>query len=186
MFIICFVPAQILYLGKILFLICRPKHSQSIKLHISQWSISPWQVEQIWSRDSKFYCISRINLYFACWYKFMEVKISLKILGVGVVKNGCGQSYVGTPKLTRSEEWTNRIDWFFACWCRFLTVKCRSKIYWVGMVKNGCGHGTLKLTVSQNWADEITWFFASSTNAGMLKVESFIFERALSKMAVAF
>ena len=87
----------------------------------------------------------------------------LKILGVGVVKNGCGQSCDGTLKLTFSEEWTNGMNWFFACWCRFITVKRWSKIYWVGMVKNWCaqpGHGTLKLTVSQNWADEITWVFA--------------------------
>ena len=84
-------------------------------------------------------------------------------LGVGVVKNGCGQSCDGTLKLTLSEEWTNGINWFLACSCRFITVKSWSKIYWVGMVKNGCGqsgHGTLKLTVSQNWTDEITWFFA--------------------------
>ena len=33
MFIVCCVPAQILYLGKILFLRCRPKYSQPIKLH---------------------------------------------------------------------------------------------------------------------------------------------------------
>ena len=33
MFIICCVPAQILCLGKILFLRCRPKYSQPIKLH---------------------------------------------------------------------------------------------------------------------------------------------------------
>ena len=75
-------------------------------------------------------------------------------LGVGVVKNGCGQSCDGTLKLTFSEEWTNEMNWFFACWCRFITVKSWLKIYWVGMVKNGCGqsgHGTLKY---------ITWFFA--------------------------
>ena len=84
-------------------------------------------------------------------------------LGVGVVKNGCGQSCDGTLKLTLSEEWTNGLNWFFACWCRFITIKSWSKFYWVGMVKNECcqsGHGTLKLTVSQNWTDEITWFFA--------------------------
>ena len=32
------------------------------------------------------------------------VKKTFKILGVGVVKNGCGQSCDGTLKLTRSEE----------------------------------------------------------------------------------
>ena len=64
----------------------------------------------------------------------------LKILGVGVVKNACGQSGDGTLKLTLSEEWTNGINWFFACWCRFITVKSWSKFYWVGMVKNGCSN----------------------------------------------
>ena len=75
-------------------------------------------------------------------------------LGVGVVKNGCGQSCDETLKLTLSEEWTNGINWFLACSCRFTTVKSWSKIYWVGIVKNGCaqsGHGTL---------NNITWFFA--------------------------
>ena len=78
----------------------------------------------------------------------MQIKRTLKILGVGVIKNGCGQSCDGTLKLTLSEEWTNGINWFFACWCRFITIKSWSKIYWIGMVKNDCGqsgHGTLKL-----------------------------------------
>ena len=47
------------------------------------------------------------------------------------------------------------------------------------MVKNGCGqsnHGSLKY---------ITDFLHASTNAGRLKVDSIIFECALSKMAVA-
>ena len=39
-----------------------------------------------------------INLFFACWCNFMQIK--LKVLGVGMVKNGCGQSYDGTLKLT--------------------------------------------------------------------------------------
>ena len=33
MFIICRIPAQNLWLGKILFLRCRPKYSQPVKLH---------------------------------------------------------------------------------------------------------------------------------------------------------
>ena len=63
--------------------------------------------------DSEVYCISRFNWFFACWYKFM-------LVGVGVVKNGCGQSCDGSIKLTLPEEWAN---WFFACWCKFITVK---------------------------------------------------------------
>ena len=82
----------------------------------------------------KVYCISRINWFLACWHKFMQIKSRLKILGVGLIKNGCGQSCDGTLKLTLSEEWTNWVNWFFACW-----YKSWSKIYWVGMVKNVCG-----------------------------------------------
>ena len=36
------------------------------------------------------------------------MKINSKVLGVGMVKNGCGQSCDGTLKLTVSEEWTDR------------------------------------------------------------------------------
>ena len=40
------------------------------------------------------------------------MKIDLKVLGVGMVKNGCGQSCNGTLKLTVSEEWTDQITDF--------------------------------------------------------------------------
>ena len=111
----------------------------------------------------KFNVSLRINWFFGCRYKFMQIKRMLKILEVVLVKNGSGQSCDKTLKLILSEEWANRTNLFFACWCRFITIKSWSKIYWVGMVKNEwgqSGHGTLKLTVSQNWTDEITWFFA--------------------------
>ena len=49
-----------------------------------------------------------INLFFAYWYNFM--KINLKVLGVGMVKNECSQSYYGTLKLTVSKEWTDGIN----------------------------------------------------------------------------
>ena len=39
----------------------------------------------------------------------MQIKRQLKIFGVGLVKNGCGQSGDGTLKLTVSEEWTDGI-----------------------------------------------------------------------------
>ena len=86
----------------------------------------------------------------------------MKILGVGMVKNGCSQSCGRTLKLTVFEEWTDEINLFFECWYKFIQIKSWSKIYWVGMVKNEygqSGHGTLKLTVSQNWLDGINWFF---------------------------
>ena len=54
------------------------------------------------SLDSKIELTSGINLFFACWYNFIQIK--MKVLGVGLVKNGCGQSFDGTLKLTASEE----------------------------------------------------------------------------------
>ena len=56
----------------------------------------------MWSLDSKIELTNEINLFFACWYNFMQIK--MKVLGVGMVKNGCGQSCDGTLKLTLSEE----------------------------------------------------------------------------------
>ena len=55
MFIICCVPAEILYLGKILFLRCRPKYSQPIKLHNFQMnSFSTAKLSQSGLRTLKF------------------------------------------------------------------------------------------------------------------------------------
>ena len=42
-----------------------------------------------------------LTLFFACWYNFM--KSNMKVLGVGMVKNVCGQSCEETLKLTVSE-----------------------------------------------------------------------------------
>ena len=95
----------------------------------------------------------RINWFFACWYKFMKVKMQLKIFG-------CDQSGDGTIKLTVSEEWTDGITDFLHVYTK---IKNWSKIFWVGMVKNGCGKsgcGTLKLTVSQKLTDGTNWYFA--------------------------
>ena len=56
----------------------------------------------MWSLDSKTELTNGINLFFACWYSFMQIK--MKVLGVGMVKNECGQSCDGTLKLALSEE----------------------------------------------------------------------------------
>ena len=56
-----------------------------------------------------------INRFFAHWYRFITAKSWLKIYWVGLVKNGCGQSGLGTLKLTVSQNWTDEITWFFAC-----------------------------------------------------------------------
>ena len=108
----------------------------------------------------------------------MQIKRTSKILGFGVVKNGCGQSFDGTLKLTLSEEWTNGINWFFICWCRFRKIKNWSKIYWVGMVQNGCGqsvHGTLKLTVSKlNRWNNLSFCMLVQMQEGWKLIRSFL------------
>ena len=60
------------------------------------------------SLDSKIELTNGINLFFACWYNFL--KINLRVLEVGMVKNGCDQSCNGTLKLTVSVEWTDGIN----------------------------------------------------------------------------
>ena len=83
----------------------------------------------------------------------MQIKRWLKILGVGMIKNGCGQSCDGTLKLMVSEECTDGINWFFLCWYKFRQAKSSFNDSWVGVVKNGSGillHETLKSAVSLN------------------------------------
>ena len=50
---------------------------------------------------------------------FCNLKDNWKFFGVGMVKNGCGQSSDGSLKLSVFEEWTDGINWFYACWYRF-------------------------------------------------------------------
>ena len=77
----------------------------------------------------------------------------MKVLGVGVVKNGCDQPCYGTLKLTVSEEWADGINWFFPCWYRFTKIKSWSKMFLVGIVKNGCGQSGH----SEIWIEVIIW-----------------------------
>ena len=147
--IICCVPAQILYLEK------------SCSWHISQNALSQW--------DSRIFkwtmCPERSNdtaSFFGCWYKFMKIKSWLKIVWLGMFKNGCDQSGLWTLKLIVSEEWIDEINRFFACWYKFIRIKSCLKIFEVGMVKNErgqSGHETLKFNVSQKWKHGINWFF---------------------------
>ena len=58
--------------------------------------------------DSKIELTNGINLFFAYWYNLM--KINLKVLGVDIIKSGCGQVCYGILKLTISEEWTDGIN----------------------------------------------------------------------------
>ena len=137
--------------------------------HSQKWMRPIWSLDsktdknEIKTRLKSQEWVNVINRFFACWYKFMQIERWLKILGVDMVKNGCGQSCNGALKLTVSEEEKDGINWSIACWYRFTKIKSWSKIYWVAMVKDGCGqsgHWTLKLTVSQKWADGINWFCA--------------------------
>ena len=45
----------------------------------------------------------------------MEIKVWLKNIGVGVVKNGCAQSGLRTLKFVQSQKGINEINWFLVC-----------------------------------------------------------------------
>ena len=53
----------------------------------------------------------------------MEIKSWLKNVGVGMVKNGCGQSGHKTLKLAVSQEGVNEKNLFFACWYNSVKLK---------------------------------------------------------------
>ena len=103
---ICCVPAQILWEKSCSWDIGQNPLSQS-DCRISKWTISPEQIDETVSflacwygqscQDSKIELTNGINWLFACWYNLMKIK--LKVLVVGMVKNGCGQSCDGTSKL---------------------------------------------------------------------------------------
>ena len=50
--------------------------------------------------------------FFACWYKFIEIKSWLKNIGIGVVINGCAHSGCRNLKLAVSHKEINGINWF--------------------------------------------------------------------------
>ena len=51
--------------------------------------------------------------FFACWYRFMGIRDWLKNIGVGVFKNGCGQSVLRTLISAVCQEEMNGINGFF-------------------------------------------------------------------------
>ena len=57
--------------------------------------------------------------FFACWYRFREIKSWLKDIGVGVVKNECGHSGLRTLKLAVSQEGISGINWVLVCLQKF-------------------------------------------------------------------
>ena len=140
---ICSVPAQIPYLGKFWFLRYGPKCSQPIRL---QSTIS---LEQI----------CEIAWFFACWYKFNQIKSWLQNFWMGVVKNGCSQSGHDTLKLTVSQEWIDGMIWFFTCWYKFRKAKSYFTDFSVSLVKNGHGHLLYETLKSAEWVYELNWIF---------------------------
>ena len=99
--------------------------------------------------------ISRTNneiaWFFACWYKFIYIKNWSKILWLGMLRNGCGQSGHRTIKLTVSQELFDRMNWFFACWCKLRKAKSYLTDFWVGLVKNGCDQLVCETVKSAEW-----------------------------------
>ena len=105
------------------------------------------------------YCprtINEIVSFFACWYKFTQLECWSKIFWLGMVKNGCDQSGLWTPKLIISQEWTDGTNLIF---CILIQIDKNRKL-----IKNGRdqpGFGTLKLTLKfKKWTDGINWVFA--------------------------
>ena len=98
-----------------------------------------------------------IAWHFTVWYQFLESEI-WKILGVGVVKNGCGQSGHRLLKLALSQE-----GMIFHANLNSGKLKVILIIIEWASGQNRCGllgHGTVKSVVSQEWFDESSWFFA--------------------------
>ena len=115
-YIIYNVPAQIVYLGKILFLRYSTKYSNQSDCKIFKAAISPEQIDKT------------ASFIFACWYKFTKIRCWLKFFWSHMVKDGCHQSGLWTLKLTISWKWTDVVNWFFACWYKFMQIKRWLKI----------------------------------------------------------
>ena len=142
---ICYIPAQIPYLGKIFCLRYRPKYSKPIRLQKTAWNLM--KQPYFWHVDKK---------------KFTKFKSWLKMSYLGMARNGCGQAGLWTLKLYLKNDQMELTD-FFARWYKFTQIKRWLKILWVGKVKNRfgqSGHGTLKLIVFEEGTDIINWFFA--------------------------
>ena len=98
--------------------------------------------------------------FFTCWYRFMEIRIWLKNIGVGMVKNGCSHSVLKTLKMSRKNEWNKLI---FGVLIQIQETESYFNIFLVVVVKNVrglLGLGTLISAVSQELIDEMSWFFA--------------------------
>ena len=105
-FIICWVPAQILYLGKIWFLRYKPKCPQPIRL-----------------QDFQINFFSRTNQ----WNSFIFFHVDTNSQKLKVVKN----VLVGLVQKWMWLIWSldSKIDWFFACWYKFIQMIRWLKIF---------------------------------------------------------
>ena len=80
----------------------------------------------------------------------MEIKSWLKNVGVGMVKNGCGQSGHKTLKLALSQEGINEVNVFLACWV--YNESCTNPIFGKNL--------TPEIRVKILLASQIAWFFS--------------------------
>ena len=51
--------------------------------------------------------------FFACWYRFMEIKSWLENIGEGIVKNACDHCGLRTQQQVVFQK---GINWFLVCW----------------------------------------------------------------------
>ena len=76
--------------------------------------------------------------FFVCWYRLIENRSWLRNIGVGLVQNGCAQSFLTTLKLAVCQEEMNEVNWFFVRWYKFMKAKSLTIFGWclwkMGMV----------------------------------------------------
>ena len=140
-FIVCYVPAQILYLGELLFLRYEMLLANPIAWFLNELFLQSKLIKQP---------------HLACSYKL-----------TCMVKNGYGQYGLWTLKFTLPQEWTDGINRIFACWYKFMQLKFLSKILGFSLVRNGFNQlcdGILKLTVSKELTDGINRFIQIHKN----------------------
>ena len=117
--IICYIPAQILYLEKIWFLIYGLKCLGQSDDRIFESTISLKQNDEI-------------GWFFACRYKFMKVKKFIEKFWVWPILSWT--SKIGCISVIN---WCSELIWIFACWHKFKKAKSWSNHVCVGVVKNG-------------------------------------------------
>ena len=127
-----------------------------------------------------------IDCFFRCWYKLMQIKMCLKILGVSLVKNECGE---GTLKLAVSEEWTDGITDYLHFDTDWKKLKADQNIFgwaWSKMSVASPVMGISNWLYLKNKQMESTDFLHAGINSGKLKIDSMIFRWVWPKMALTF